>query len=269
MVVAMTTATVMVMPQACGQSPSTQPSMTDAPPCTMRAAPPPWHPHSAMGAREIQRLGLWVYNKNNYYHVYFCFYQYLSFTDMFLFHGLNICVWVWQTVFPLSFRRLSETWDQVMWSCCRAGLEKLSFKWRNWSPLITLPDLILLSYSEQHCRHVSYVIKEHREVFLWTCGTPLRDATVITVFHREFVAFCFSNKRRKGRHWSESSDWPLCGTSISLLWEANLPGGLVGISWQKKKVSHQIETDKETMWQLKHDIFSEDKSKTLMVRVRK
>lgn len=56
MVVAMTTATVMATPQACGQSPSTQPSTTAAPPCMMRAAPPPWPPRSATDAREIQRL---------------------------------------------------------------------------------------------------------------------------------------------------------------------------------------------------------------------
>lgn len=58
MVVAMTTATVMVMPRACGQSPSTQPSMTDARPCTTRAAPPRWRPRSATDARGTQRQAL-------------------------------------------------------------------------------------------------------------------------------------------------------------------------------------------------------------------
>lgn len=60
MVVAMTTAIAMVMPQACGQSPSILPSMTGVLPCTMRAAPPLWHRHSATDAKETQRLVLWV-----------------------------------------------------------------------------------------------------------------------------------------------------------------------------------------------------------------
>lgn len=59
-VVAMTTATAMVMPRACGRSPSTPPSTTGALPCTMRAAPPPWHPHSATGGRGTQRPASWV-----------------------------------------------------------------------------------------------------------------------------------------------------------------------------------------------------------------
>lgn len=58
--VAMTTATAMAMLQVCGQSPSTQPSMTAAQPCMTRAAPPPWPPHSATAARGTQRLEWWV-----------------------------------------------------------------------------------------------------------------------------------------------------------------------------------------------------------------
>lgn len=72
MVVAMTTVTVMVTPQACGQSPSTQPSMMDAPPSMMRAAPPPWHPRSATDARGTQRLEWWVCALCMY--VYVCWY---------------------------------------------------------------------------------------------------------------------------------------------------------------------------------------------------
>lgn len=59
--VAMTTATATATPQACGRSPSTRPSMTDARPCTTRAAPPPWRPRSAMGARGTQRPASWVH----------------------------------------------------------------------------------------------------------------------------------------------------------------------------------------------------------------
>lgn len=59
---ATTTATATAMLQACGQSPSTQPSMTAARPCTTRAAPPPWPPHSATAARGTQRLAWWVLN---------------------------------------------------------------------------------------------------------------------------------------------------------------------------------------------------------------
>lgn len=55
MAVAMTTATVTVMLQACGQSQSTQPSMMEEQPCTTRAAPPPWPPRLAMGASGTQR----------------------------------------------------------------------------------------------------------------------------------------------------------------------------------------------------------------------
>lgn len=58
MVVAMTTATAMVMPPACGPSPSTPPSMTGALPYTMRAALPHWHPHLVMGGRGTQKLVL-------------------------------------------------------------------------------------------------------------------------------------------------------------------------------------------------------------------
>lgn len=59
---ATTTATAMAMLQACGQSPSTQPSTTAARLCTTRAAPPPWPPHSATAARGTQRLAWWVLN---------------------------------------------------------------------------------------------------------------------------------------------------------------------------------------------------------------
>lgn len=54
----MTTATVMVMPRACGQFPSTQPSTMDAQPYMMRAAPPPWRPRLVMAARGTQRPAL-------------------------------------------------------------------------------------------------------------------------------------------------------------------------------------------------------------------
>lgn len=50
-VVAMTTATVMAMPPACGPSPLTQPSTTGVRLSMMRAALPPWPPPSAMVAR--------------------------------------------------------------------------------------------------------------------------------------------------------------------------------------------------------------------------
>lgn len=56
MAAATTTAIAMVMRQACGRSPSTQPSTTAGLLCTMRVVLPPWHPPSAMGGRGIPRL---------------------------------------------------------------------------------------------------------------------------------------------------------------------------------------------------------------------
>lgn len=61
--VAMTTVTVTVTPPACGPSPSTQPSTMAVRLCTMRAAPPPSHPPSAMGARGTLKLAWWVLEK--------------------------------------------------------------------------------------------------------------------------------------------------------------------------------------------------------------
>lgn len=60
--VATTTATATATLQACGQSPSTRPSTTAARPCTTRAAPPPWPPPSATGARGIPRPEWWALN---------------------------------------------------------------------------------------------------------------------------------------------------------------------------------------------------------------
>lgn len=54
-VAAMTTATAMATPLACGPSPSTRLSTTAGQPCTTRAAPPPWPPPSAMEGRGIPR----------------------------------------------------------------------------------------------------------------------------------------------------------------------------------------------------------------------
>ena len=61
--VAMTTVTVTVTPPACGPSPSTQQSTMVVRLCTTRAAPPPSHPPSAMGARGTLKLAWWVCEK--------------------------------------------------------------------------------------------------------------------------------------------------------------------------------------------------------------
>ena len=72
MAVAMTTATVMAMPPACGPSPLTQPLMTGGQHCMMRAAPQPWPPPSVMDARGILRLEWYVFNEHVQMCVFLC-----------------------------------------------------------------------------------------------------------------------------------------------------------------------------------------------------